>query len=183
MQSDDIALMLPRIWQRHMAQGSVTQALVGVMAALHGSVEAAIDDPSALTDPRRAPDRLVPVLAGWVGLGRYLRPRAEGDDTAPHPGDLRELTAIAAALGRNRGTADSLIRFLTAATGVAGFTVREDPGMPFHFHLGIPRDADPRGALILRIVAAEKPAFATFETHILPPPPPAAPPAPHGDPQ
>lgn len=171
MKSDDIALMLPRIWQRHMTEGSVTQALVGVMAALHGSVEAAIDDPSALTDPRRAPDRLMPVLAGWVGLGRYLRPMAEGGANAPHPGDLRELTAIAAALGRNRGTADSLIRFLTAATGIAGFAVDEDPGTPFHFRLGIPAAAAARTALILRIVAAEKPAFTTFETRILPPAP------------
>lgn len=167
MKARDIALMLPEIWQRGLTEGSVTQALTEVMAALHGSVEAAIADPSALADPRRAPNRLVPVLAVWVGLGRYLREADQEDAGAPYPGDLRELTAIAAHLGRNRGNAGTLIRFLEAATGVSGFRIDEDPVQPFHFRLGIPQAAVARRDLIERIVIAEKPAFTSFEIHCL----------------
>lgn len=163
MRSNDIALMLPEIWRRGLSEGSVTQVLIEVMARLHGSVEAAIADPALLVDPRRAPDRLLQRLAAWVGLAPWLDTTASGGK--PDPADLRELTAIAAALARNRGNAGSLIRFLEVATGVGGFEIVEDETIPFHFHLTIPVAALPRHALILRIVTAEKPAFTTFETH------------------
>lgn len=167
MKPDDIALMLPEIWQRGLGEGSVGRALVEVMAALHGSVEAAIADPSTLLDPRRAPDRLVPVLAAWVGLGHYLRTGDRGGEGPPWPGDLRELTAIAARLRRNRGNAGTLLGLLEAATGVAGFRLDEDPAQPFHFRLGIPPAAVPAADLVARIVTAEKPAFTSFEIHCL----------------
>lgn len=166
MQPAEIALLLPEIYRRGLAEGSVLDALLHVMAALHGSLEEAIADPALLADPRRAPDRLVPVLAAWVGLGRYLQ--ADPGEDRPAAGDLRELVAAAAALNRRGGSAATLRRFLETATGVHGFGIEESAGRPFHFRVSIPSAALPRLDLVRRIIAFEKPAFTTFELAPIP---------------
>lgn len=166
MQPAEIALMLPEIYRRGMAEGSVLDGLLHVMAALHGSLEAAIADPALLIDPRRAPDRLVPVLAAWVGLGRYLQTNP-GEDR-PDIADLRELVAAAAGLSRRSGSAATLRQFLETATGTQGFAIEESAERPFHFSVSIPPAALPRLDLVLRIIAFEKPAFTTFELTPIP---------------
>jgi phage tail-like protein len=168
MRPDEIARLLPEVYQSAALPGTPLDAALGVMSALHGSLEQAIAQPDAYVDPRRAPDTLAPVLAGWLGLGRYLDRRTDltaggRRRTAPDPGDLRELTAIAADLGRRRGTAGALRRFLETATGVAGFTVSDDTGQPFHIRVTVPLAAQGRRDLVERIVQGEKPAFSTAE--------------------
>lgn len=166
MQPAEIALLLPEIYRRGLADGTVLDGLLHVMAALHGSLEAAIADPALLVDPRRAPDRLVPVLAAWVGLGRYLQ--ADPGEDRPGTDDLRELVAAAAALNRRSGSAATLRQFLETATGTPGFGIEECAGRPFHFRVSIPPAALPRLDLVLRIIAFEKPAFTTFELAPIP---------------
>jgi len=166
MQPAEIALLLPEIYRRAIAEGSVLDGLLHVMAALHGSLEAGIADPALLVDPRRASDRLVPVLAAWVGLGRYLQ--TEPGEDRPGTADLRELVATAAALGRRSGSAATLRQFLETATGTEGFGIEESAERPFHFRVSIPPDALPRLDLVLRIIAFEKPAFTTFELAPIP---------------
>lgn len=161
MQPADIALLLPEIYRRDLTEGSVLDGLLQVMSALHGSLEEAIADPALLVDPRRAPDRLVPVLAAWVGLGPLLQ--ADPSEDRPGPAELRELVSLAAALGRRRGSAASLRQFLETATGVAGFAIEESDRRPFHFRVAVPPAAEARLTLVLRIIALEKPAFTTFE--------------------
>ena len=163
MRAAEIGLLLPEIYRTNLDEGGPLAALLEIMSALHGSLEAAIADPPSLIDPRRAPDRLVPALAGWVGLARYLDRPDDLSADRPFPGDLRELAALGAELGRRRGSAATLVRFLETATGVAGFTVREDPRQPFHFRVTLPEAATPRRDLVLSIIHGEKPAFATFD--------------------
>jgi phage tail-like protein len=168
MRPDEIARLLPEIYQRAAEPGSVLNAVLAVMATLHGSVEAAVEEPERYVDPRRAPERLVPELASWVGLARYLDRTAErsgGGRTrvGPDPAALRELAALAAGLGRRRGTADALRGFLVAATGVPGFDVTDETGTPFHLRVTVPPEAQVQRALVERIVAGEKPAFSTAE--------------------
>ncbi len=161
MQPAEIALLLPEIYRRDLTDGTVLDGLLHVMSALHGSLEQAIADPSVLVDPRRAPDRLVPVLAAWVGLGCYLR--TDPGQDRPTPADLRELVAVAAALGRRGGSAATLRRLLETATGIDGFAIEESQDRPFHFRVLMPPAAQSRLDLVLHVIATEKPAFTTFE--------------------
>ena len=163
MRPPEIALLLPEVYRADLGEGGVLDALLDVMSALHGSLEDAIADPARLVDPRRAPERLVGTLAEWTGLSRYLDDSSETDSDRPYPGDLRELTAVAAQLGRRRGSRTTLVAFLEAATGITGFSVDEVPEQPFHFKVTVPDAAAGRRDLVLKIIAAEKPAFATFE--------------------
>jgi phage tail-like protein len=168
MRPEEIARLLPEVYQAAAHPGSVLDAALGVMSVLHGSLEQAIAEPDAYADPRRAPPALTPVLASWLGLQRYLDRRTDRLDggrgrTAPDPGDLRELTAIAADLARRRGTAEALRRFLEAATGATGFSVSDDTGQPFHIRVTVPPAAQGRRDLVERIVQGEKPAFSTAE--------------------
>jgi hypothetical protein len=163
MRPADIALLLPEVYRAGLGEDTALDALLAVMSALHGSLEDAIADPSRLVDPRRAPERLVGTLAEWTGLSRYLDDSSETDADWPYPGDLRELTALAAQLGRRRGSRTTLVAFLEAATGITGFSVDEVPEQPFHFTVTVPDAAAGRRDLVLKIITAEKPAFATFE--------------------
>lgn len=163
MRAAEIALLLPEIYRTHIDPGGPLEALLEVMSAQHGSLEAAIADPTLLADPRRAPDRLVNTLAGWVGLARYIERPDDMSADRPHPGDLRELAALGAELGRRRGSAATLVRFLETATGLRGFRIAEDESVPFHFRVHLPEGAEARRDLILTIIHGEKPAFATFD--------------------
>ena len=195
MRSEEIARLLPDVFQaalRPPDQGVVEPdrrlaALLEVMEGHHEPVERVLDTLHEHLDPRLAPDRFVPYLAGWVDL-EWLLLAAPGE---PIPGPvplasgldrLRELVADASYLARWRGTARGLLRFLDVATGVPGFTVEEHvsagetaagqdvPVRPFHIRVVAPRAAEPHRALIERIVASEKPAYVTWELAFAPEP-------------
>jgi phage tail-like protein len=182
MDSAAIGRLLPGVFQSalHPAQAGVVEpdrrlaAVLGVMETLQTPVEAVLDSLHRHLDPRQAPPRFVPYLAGWVDLDWLLlatpdQPAATATPLASGMGHLRELVAAAVEIARWRGTAGGLLRFLDTATGIPGFGVEEnvtgDPPIPRAFHLRIlaPAAAEPYQPLIERVIVAEKPAYATYE--------------------
>ena len=182
MDSAAIARLLPGIFQSalHPVQAGVVEpdrqlaALLGVMETLQAPVEDVLGGLHHHLDPRQAPPRFVPYLAGWVDLDWLLLATPDQSSATETPlasgmGNLRELVAAAVEMARWRGTARGLLRFLDTATGIPGFDVVEnvegDPPKPKPFHLRIlaPKAAEAYRPLIERIVAAEKPAYATYE--------------------
>jgi len=173
MRRDHIAELLPEIYRASLPAGGPLAALLEVMEAMHAPVEAVLDDLDAYLDPRRAPDRFVPYLAGWLDLDRYLdwpggRRGSAPPRFAPGLGRLRELTAQAASLARVRGTRAGLQRMLEVATGLAGYVLTEAPPgedgpRPFHLHVSAPAGARRFTDLVRRIVEDEKPAYVTYE--------------------
>ena len=188
MRSAEIARLLPDVFQyalRPPDAGVVEPdrrmaALLTVMESLHEPVEDVLDTLHEHLDPRLAPARFVPYLAGWVDLDWLLMAAPGQPITGPVPlatgmDRLRELVAAASYLARWRGTARGLLRFLDAATGMPGFGVEENVTVvetadgprrrsrPFHIRVLAPPAAEPYRPLIERIVAAEKPAYVTYE--------------------
>lgn len=182
MDSTAIARLLPGVFQSALhpvAVGIVEPdrrlaALLGAMETLQAPVEDVLDGLSHHVDPRQAPPRFVPYLAGWVDLDWLLlatpgQSSATSTPLASGMGNLRELVAAAVEIARWRGTARGLLRFLDTATGIAGFDVQEnvtgDPPTPRPFHLRIlaPKAAEAYRPLIERVLTAEKPAYATYE--------------------
>jgi phage tail-like protein len=82
----------------------------GLPAHTHGGLEGSIDRLHELLDPRIAPERFLPWLAGWVGL-----------EVSPLWDELQRRQAIAKMTGvwRRRGSADGLKRFLDLHTVAA----------------------------------------------------------------
>ena len=139
MDSAAIATLLPGIFQSalHPAQAGIVEpdrrlaALLGVMETLQEPVEDVLDGLHHHLDPRQAPPRFVPFLAGWVDLDWLLlatpdQPSATATPLASGMGHLRELVAAAVEIARWRGTAGGLLRFLDTATGIPGFAVEEN---------------------------------------------------------
>jgi phage tail-like protein len=166
-----IERLLPAVYQRAALPGGVLAALLDAMETLHAPTEEALTAVEDLFHPYRTPDRLVPFLARWVALDHVL-PRSRAGVTAaadevsrlPIPiGRLRELVADAAGLAQRRGTATGLRMFLEKAMGVAGFSVEEPAGRPFHVVVRVPPAAAHQIELVRRIVALEKPAAITCE--------------------
>src|SRR5207237_868669 len=158
-----IQLLLPAIFQRVALPGSPLAALLAVMEDLHAPDEAVLASLDSVFDPRRAPDRFVPLLARWLDLDRLLERPGGGAtswDTAMTSGlrRLRELLANAAYLSKWRGTDKGLRLFLEVATGARGFDIDEevagDDGRPVAFHVRVvaPPEAAPHAALITRII-------------------------------
>jgi len=177
MRRVEIERLLPGIFQRAVARGSLGYALLESMEALHAPSEAALATLHTKLDPRLAPDPFVPYLARWVDLDRlYDDARAT---TAPAVlarlqaiiefDRLRDLVADAAYLSRWRGTAKGLLRFLETATGVRGFAIDESVAdrngvpRPFHMRITAPAAAEKWRALIIRIIELEKPVYVTYE--------------------
>ncbi len=160
MKRDDIARLLPGIFQRTRGEGTLLEGLLGVMEALHAPAEAALAELPTFFHPARAPERFVPFLARWVdlelpvttGLGRW-----------------RELVAAAVELSRWRGTARGLSLFLETATGRSDFVLEQwVPGpdgrpRPFHLRVRAPAALEPHRAMLEAIIAREKPASLTHE--------------------
>lgn len=149
-------------------------ALLAVMEGMHAPAEAAVDGLDAYLDPVRAPDAFVLLQASWLGLDRYFdwsgdRPGLGAPRFRAGVDRLRLLVAEAAALGRERGTAHALTRFLELATGRTGFRVDDRTPRPFHVSVTAPADAAPLHKLIERIVAGERPAHATYDLRFEPP--------------
>lgn len=175
MHRPDIEALLPTVYQDAIRSGTPLDALLEAAARLPEPVEKLLASVDLLFDPRRAPDRMVPFLAAWVDLDRFLgRRNADGSGGALPTGQgrLRELCAAAAELSRIRGTRLGLIRFLEIATGQTGFRIEENrdrSGAPRSFHLLLtaPRGTEPHAELIHAIVAFEKPAYVTYHPNEL----------------
>jgi phage tail-like protein len=154
MRSSEIQRLLPGVFQRTLGEGGTPLgAALEVMSALHAPSEAILQDLDAFFDPRRTPERFVPLLARWMDLEVAL---------GAEPGRLRELTAAAFDLAQWRGTARGLVRFLEIATGVPGFQVDERV-RPFHVRVTVPAAAAGLRPLVERIIEREKPASVTYE--------------------
>jgi phage tail-like protein len=174
MKQNEIAQLLPAIFQQTIQPGTPLYALLEVMEALPAPDEAVLDGLEAFFNPYRTPDGFVPLLASWVDMDWILLENAAefSDLTPPLPsgiGRLRELVASMTFLARWRGTARGLLRFLETACGAQGFTVEERvPGpdgrpRPFHLAVQVPPEAAPYQALITRIIESEKPAYVTYD--------------------
>jgi phage tail-like protein len=168
MQRQDIENLLPAVYQS--TPGSPLDALLEVSVGLLQPVDELLDDIDHLFDPRRTPETMLPFLARWVDLDRFLVTRAlEGERVAlaTGSGHLRELCAAAAELSRERGTRKGLLHFLEVATGCQGFRVEENTDRngnerPFHLLVTAPQHAQEYEELIHAIVSYEKPAYVTY---------------------
>jgi len=170
MKAEKIARLLPEIFQATVGRGGPLDGFLAAQEALHEPAEAAIAAFAEYLDPRTAPPRFVYMLARWTDLDYLL----EGSPATPYfpggVGRLRELVAAVARNGRERGTERALIRMLETATGLGGYRVEMDSAAPFHFRLIAPYEARTFERLVRRIVAAEKPAFATCDVRFEPAP-------------
>ncbi|MGH2479660.1 MAG: phage tail protein, partial [Ktedonobacteraceae bacterium] len=152
MKQNEIAQLLPAIFQQTIQQGTPLFALLGVMESLPAPDEAILNQIETCFNPYQAPDSFVPFLASWVDMEWILLENSEEFTklTPPLPsgmGRLRELVATATFLAQWRGTARGLLRFLETASGVQGFLVQEQvPGpdgrpRPFHIAVQVPPEA------------------------------------------
>ena len=177
-----LALDPPEEWglERDEALG----ALLDAMETLHQPIEDVLDHLDTYLDPRRASPAFVPYLSGWLDLDWVLgasatdatiRDRTSGsgaplgaEPLSSGTGRLRELAAAATELARWRGTEHGLRRFLTIATGLSGYAIKDAQAdgaevAPFHIVVEAPAEAAHLRPLIERIIAEEKPAYVTHE--------------------
>ncbi len=177
MRGDEIARLLPEVFQRTCVPGSPMAGLLDAMAALIDPIEKKLDELDTTFNPHRAPDRFVAVLARWVDMD-HIGEGIAGNDLAGASGPpsfpsglgrLRELCASAAVLARTRGTPGGFIRYLETATGCRGFVLEEGvtgperSPRPFHFRLLAPASARAHRRLLQKLIQLEKPAHATYE--------------------
>ena len=171
MKRNEIARLLPGVFQRTLDENGPLVALLGVMEALYAPSEAALAELPALFHPLRAPERFVPFLARWVDLGVPVTTGL---------GRMRELVAAAVELSRWRGTARGLLLFLRTATGREDFLIEERvPGAdgrprPFHLRVRAPAGLAPHRPMLEAIIEREKPAYVTYELLFGQPPPGAS---------
>jgi phage tail-like protein len=176
MKRDEIAGLLPAIFQRTLSKGNPLTALLEVMEASQAPSEAVLENLDAVFDPRRTTDEFVPFLAYWANLTGLFDESVNADDQfdfsratiASGVGHLRELVASAAFLSQWRGTQKGLLLFLQTATGLQDFQLQENVDLkgnakPFHVSVRAPKEGAPYKSLIQRIVEAEKPAYVTYE--------------------
>ncbi|MEQ8275189.1 MAG: phage tail protein [Deltaproteobacteria bacterium] len=154
MTPTEIFRLLPDVIRRAASRDDPLDTLVGVMSAMHTPTVETLDRLDEAFDPQRADEDLVRMLAYWVGVDPN-----DGVSTAA----TRALVARAAVLSRYRGTAWALVQHLEVATDVRGFVVREPEDQPFHLVVEVPTAAAGQVERVRRIVAREKPAYATFE--------------------
>ena len=176
MKRNEIAQLLPAVFQRTLNEGNPLTALLEVMEALQAPSEAVLEHLDAIFDPRRTTDEFVPYLAYWADLTRLFEDRADTKEQfsfsratiASGVGRLRELIASSAYLSQWRGTQKGLLLFLQTATGVADFEIQENVSFkgeakPFHVSVRAPKESAQYKRLIERIVELEKPAYVTYE--------------------
>jgi len=171
MERHRILRYLPENYQLAAAdQRGAMWAILGIMEGLHSPVLEVLRSIDKYVDPFRAPPPFVLMQAIWLGLDRYFdwSGGSVGIGEARFAAGIDRLRLLIAefpALVRARGTRQSLTRFLEVATGVPGFLVTDgvEAGRPFHLIVHIPQAASPLMDLVERIVAAERPAHATYE--------------------
>lgn len=176
MNRDEIAQLLPAIYQRTLHQGGPLPALLEVMENLQAPSEAVLARLDTTFDPRRTGDEFVPYLAYWADLTRLFdddltlknRAGAAGLTISSGLGRLRELIAKASFLSQWRGTKKGLLLFLQTATGLTDFELQENIDLngiarPFHISIRAPKGSSQYKELIKRIVELEKPAYVTHE--------------------
>lgn len=176
MKRNEIAQLLPGIFQRTLSDGNPLTALLEVMEALQAPSEAVLERLDAIFDPRRTTDAFVPYLAYWADLTRLFDDQgnltgefAFSRATIPTGvGRLRELIASAAYLSQWRGTQKGLLLFLQTATGQQDFKIQENLDLagnarPYHISIRAPLESAQYKRLIERIVESEKPAYVTYE--------------------
>jgi phage tail-like protein len=181
MKRDEIAQLLPAVFQRTLKEENPLSGLLDVMEVLQAPSEDVLQRLDSFFDPRRTTDEFVPYLAYWADLSRLfdenLNPKEQLDfsrsSIATGVGRLRELIAGAAYLSQWRGTRKGLLRFLQIATGYVDFDIQENvdlAGKPRAFHLSIhaPAESAKFSVLIERIVELEKPAYVTYELSFTP---------------
>ena len=171
MKRNEIARLLPGVFQRTLHENGPLVALMDVMEALHAPSEALLAELPSLFHPLRAPERFVPFLAHWVDLGVPVTTGL---------GRMRELVAAAVELSRWRGTARGLLLFLRTATGREDFVIEEQvpgPGgrpRPFHLRVRAPAELAAHRPMVEAIIEREKPAYVTYELHFEQPTPGAS---------
>lgn len=169
MNQDGIKNLLPSMFRQAAGNGSPLSAILGVMEGLHATTEETLGGLDAVFDPLRTPDRFVPFLAKWVDLDWITGEGGFSMDTCR----FRELIAIAWYLSQWRGSARGLLLFLETATGVQGFSIRENltdgkgQVIPFHIEVAVPAEAAAQLHLIERIIENEKPAYVTYAVSII----------------
>lgn len=168
MKPNELKALLPEVYRRASEPGSPLDALLRAMAALLGPDDAIIQRLPDCFHPYQTEDALLPFLARWVDLDRFLGQGTE-PDFPPGLGRLRVLIAAAAHLSRWRGTAYGLQHFLELATGVPGFRIETSPPdaqgqpRPFHIRVHAPAAAQAYDPLIQQILRQEKPIYLTHE--------------------
>jgi phage tail-like protein len=181
MEQARIARFLPETYRAAIIKGSPLHAILAVMEALHRPSEDVLARLDEYIDPLRAPEDFAFMLASWLDLERYFdwtggRKGAGRARFAAGLGRLRALSATAVHLLRWRGTKYALERFLFVATGIAGFTVEENPPdaggapRPFHIVVHAPAAAQRFADLVGRIVDEERPVYVTYDIAFAPPP-------------
>jgi phage tail-like protein len=174
MKQDEIAQLLPGVFQRTLQANKPLAAILGAMEQLHAPAEEVLTNIDTIFNPYRTEAGYLPFLAAWVDLagliGMQDATRASSTPVFPSGmGRLRALVATAAYHAMWRGTATGLIHFLETATGIPGFQIDEgsaDPGQPskpFHLVILAPSASAPYQGLLQRIIEAEKPASVTYE--------------------
>jgi phage tail-like protein len=169
MNQDGIKTLLPSMFRQAAGIGSPLSSIFGVMEGLHETTEDILGSLHAVFDPLRTPEQFVPFLAKWVDLDWITGEGSFPMDT----GRFRELIAIAWYLSQWRGSARGLLLFLETATGVQGFSIRENltdgkgKVIPFHIEVAVPAEASPQLHLIERIIENEKPAYVTYAVSII----------------
>lgn len=176
MNSQLIANLLPEVYRRVDQEGSPLRASLDAMAALLTPAEEVLEQLDKNFSIDECSDEQLSMLAHWTNLDR-LFDGSQDASASPwlprqlpiEPGHLRNLIGHAAQLSRRRGTEQGLLKFLSVATGLDGFSVtsvtrhgERDP-IPFHIRVIAPSHALAQEELIDRIIRQEKPAFVTYE--------------------
>jgi phage tail-like protein len=172
MKSADIRELIPAVIRQAIKSADPADALLRIMEALQRPSEDVLDEIDLYFDPRRTPDRFLPMLASWVNIDRFLgctrlERKSIGSASILFP-LLREWIAAEAHISKWSGTEKGLRMLLEAATGARGFQIIEGldhDGLPRPFHLRLiaPAEANGQVALIERILELEKPAYVTSE--------------------
>lgn len=175
MNPNDIAKLLPRVYQETFGSNQPLQALLAVMQGMHSPVETILSKLDSYFSPYKAPDWMIPYLATWVDLDRcFIKKGLSQQDFGDEPlstgqGRLRELIAAASELSQWRGTTYGLTLFLQIVTGEKGFRIEEEvydeQGEPlvFYFEVHAPPDTEKYRQLIEHIVEQEKPAYVSHK--------------------
>ena len=183
MDSAAIARLLPGIFQSalHPAAAGIVEpdrrlaALLGVMESLQAPVEDVLDGLHHHVDPRRAPPRFVPYLAGWVDLDWLLlatpgQPSATCDAARERHGQPARAGGRSGRdrpVARHRPRTAALPRHRHGHPGVRrrGERDRGSAAPPCRSTSGSSLPGRPRRTVRSSSgsIVAEKPAYATYE--------------------